>query len=1152
MKFDRLRLAGFKSFSDPVDFVIQPGLTGVVGPNGCGKSNLVEALRWVMGETSYKNMRASGMEDVIFSGSGRRAARSHAEVGLVLNNKDRTAPAAFNDAEVLEVTRRIDRDSGSTYRVNGKEVRARDVQLLFADASSGARSPALVRQGQIGEIIGAKPQARRLILEEAAGVSGLHSRRHEAELRLKAAEDNLVRVDDVLRQVEGQIDSLKRQAKQSVRYRGLASDIRKLEALARLIGWREADRAHFEARQRLEKDTLDVAELTRAQGEAATAQAIAASELPARREAAARAGAALQRLISARDALEAEEKRAKQRAADLARSLAQWAHDLAREEALIGDAEATEQRLSAERDDLAAKNAGGEADKAEAIARREKADASLTEVEAALQQAQAAISDLNARRNAYGAALAEETRRHQRFEAEAAQLTRDHEALARNAPDPNERTRLQENERTLAEEVAKVEAQALAAERAVAEVREAENQARGPLAERDRTAQRLQTEVRTLEKLLGSGGGGLFPPVVESIGVARGYEAALGAALGDDLDASINTAAPAHWMQLEGLEADPALPAGVESLASFVNAPEPLQRRLKQIGVVLRGEGRTLAAQLRTGQRLVSREGDLWRWDGFVAAAEAPTPAARRLAEKNRLTDLSREAEAARQAVELARADFEGAQAKTKAAAAEDASLRQRLRDARSALDLGRLTLASFERRSGEAATRLSALEAGKTRAEAALQESAERKVAAEAKMAEVAPNQELSLALERARARSAEARAAATEARAQEHALARDLQARQARITAIANELASWGERSAKAKTHIEEIAGRRAEATKELEALDDTPVEFARQRRALFAELETAEAERKRLSDELSSAEIALADIDRAAKHALEAMAAAREARAASEQRLEGASERQEALLIAIRGELEVEPHELAPLAGVGFDDDLPERSVIERKLENLKSERERLGSVNLRADEELGEVEGGRDKLIAERDDLTEAIKKLRHAIGLLNGEGRERLLAAFSVVNGHFQQLFATLFAGGTAELQLVESDDPLQAGLEIFARPPGKKPQTLTLLSGGEQALTAMALIFAVFLTNPSPICVLDEVDAPLDDYNVERFCNLLEEMRKRSDTRFVTITHNPVTMARMDRLFGVTMAEQGVSQIVSVDLTTAESYREAS
>src|SRR5579862_4046145 len=258
MKFDRLRLAGFKSFCDPVDFVIQPGLTGVVGPNGCGKSNLVEALRWVMGETSYKNMRASGMEDVIFSGSGKRASRNNAEVGLVLDNHERKAPAAFNDVDRLEITRRIDRDNGSTYRVNGKEVRARDVQLLFADASTGARSPALVRQGQIGEIIGAKPQARRLILEEAAGVSGLHSRRHEAELRLKGAEENLVRVDDVLRQVESQIDGLKRQAKQSVRYRGLAAEIRKLEALARLIAWREADRALLEARKKLDADTSEV------------------------------------------------------------------------------------------------------------------------------------------------------------------------------------------------------------------------------------------------------------------------------------------------------------------------------------------------------------------------------------------------------------------------------------------------------------------------------------------------------------------------------------------------------------------------------------------------------------------------------------------------------------------------------------------------------------------------------------------------------------------------------------------------------------------------------------------------------------------------------------------------------------------------------
>jgi chromosome segregation protein len=279
---------------------------------------------------------------------------------------------------------------------------------------------------------------------------------------------------------------------------------------------------------------------------------------------------------------------------------------------------------------------------------------------------------------------------------------------------------------------------------------------------------------------------------------------------------------------------------------------------------------------------------------------------------------------------------------------------------------------------------------------------------------------------------------------------------------------------------------------------------------------------------------------------------MSMAREARAASEERVEGARQRREALLHTIQVELETEPAALAAMAGLKTGETPLEHAQVERKLENLKQERERLGAVNLRADDELIEVEASRDRLTTERDDLTEAIKKLRHAIQNLNKEGRERLLAAFEVVNKHFGELFATLFEGGSAELQLIESDDPLEAGLELLARPPGKRPQVLTLLSGGEQALTAMALIFAVFLTNPSPICVLDEVDAPLDDSNVERFCDLLEEMRKRSDTRFVTITHNPITMARMDRLFGVTMAERGVSQLVSVDLAEAEQFLEAS
>ncbi len=353
MKFTKLHLAGFKTFVEATDFLIEPGLTGIVGPNGCGKSNLVDAMRWVMGENSSKTMRGTDMDDVIFAGSGGRPARNMAEVRLSLDNSDRTAPAGFNDAELLEVSRRIERDEGSTYRVNGREVRARDVQLLFADAASGSRSAAIVRQGTIGEIIAVKPQARRRILEEAAGVAGLHSRRHEAELRLKGAEENLLRLEDVLKQIEAQIDSLKRQARQAVRYRGLAADIRRQTALHALVNHRDASTALAAAERKLEADLLALAEETRRQAETARLQAVAAHELPPLRETEQAAAGELQKLVLARETLDGEEKRAKNRLAELERRLAQMNADLAREQALIEDAASVLARLDAEASELA-------------------------------------------------------------------------------------------------------------------------------------------------------------------------------------------------------------------------------------------------------------------------------------------------------------------------------------------------------------------------------------------------------------------------------------------------------------------------------------------------------------------------------------------------------------------------------------------------------------------------------------------------------------------------------------------------------------------------------------------------------------------------------------------------------------------------------
>ena len=1025
------------------------------------------------------------------------------------------------------------------------------MQLLFADASTGARSPSLVRQGQIGEIISAKPQARRLILEEAAGVSGLHSRRHEAELRLKGAEDNLVRVEDVLKQIDAQVDSLKRQARQSNRYRELAGAIRRQEALARLIAWREHEAAFADARRRLDADLIEVAERTRAQGEAARLQAIAAAALPGLREEEARRGAALHRIALARDALATEEKRAKEREAELERRMAQFTGDLQREEALIADAAGVVDRLAAE--DAALAHEGAQADENAVLAREAEQEAGrrLASAESELAEAQAAASDLAARRRALNDALAEEARRLARLEADYAAIERERGQLSAAGFEESERETRAKAVAELAEALTNAERETLAAEQRHAEAREIEARHRGPLAEAERAAQRLETEARTVAGLLGSDASGPWPRAVDAISVARGYEAALGAASGDDLEAAIDEAAPAHWSLIAPAGDDPALPAGADPLGQRVTAPPALARRLAQVGIVARADGKRLARALKPGQRLVSLEGDLWRWDGFVSAAEAPTAAARRLAEKNRLGDLEREAEAARQTVAALSVEAAGAARATSEAASAESDWRGRARSARAASDAARDAFAEFERKRAQTLSRLSAVEEAFSRAGAARDEAAERKTDAEAALQGLGPGDDVARSLDEAREAAARERTAFTDARAEAQSIARAREARAARRVAIAAERSSWTERLAHAQSRIAELAERKAEAEQERAALAEAPTDFARARRALADEHAQAESARKEAADALALGETALADADRAARQALESMSAAREQRAASEERVEGARLRGEELKHAILTELDCEPSGLAALADLKHGATPPGGVEVERRLENLRQERERLGAVNLRADDELVEVLASRDRLVSERDDLTEAIKRLRGAIGTLNQEGRERLIAAFDVVNAHFKDLFSTLFEGGQAELQLIESDDPLEAGLELLAQPPGKKPQTLTLLSGGEQALTALALIFAVFLTNPAPICVLDEVDAPLDDYNVERFCDLLEAMRKRADTRFVAITHNPITMARMDRLFGVTMAERGVSQLVSVELAEAEQFAEA-
>lgn len=1152
MKFSRLRLLGFKSFVEPGEFVIERGLTGIVGPNGCGKSNLVEALRWVMGESSYKNMRASGMDDVIFSGSGTRPARNTAEVTLFLDNSDRSAPSAFNDADELQVSRRIEREAGSLYRINGKEARAKDVQLLFADQSTGARSPSMVGQGRIGELIQAKPQARRALLEEAAGISGLHTRRHEAELRLKAAEQNLERLDDVVGELESQIESLKRQARQASRFKNLSADIRKAEATLLHLRWTLAKTQEGEARSALAIATALVGDRAAAQMAAAREQGIGAHRLPDLRDAEAAAAAAFQRLSIAKTQIEEEAGRIRARQLELDRRLQQLDGDIVREERMVRDNANILERLAAEEAALNTENAGAADREASTRAAVEQAASTLAASEAKLAGLTAERAEAAASRNQIERTLRDTAERRDRFARQLADVDRELSDIASRVAglaDPAEKQLLVEQALALLEET---EAAAIAAEQAVAEARAAESAARPPVQDAKAELARIETEARTLAKILNAASGDLFPSVLEQISVERGYETALGAALGEDLDVPLDRSAPVHWGQSEVQPGDAALPEGIKSLASVVRAPAQLARRLAQIGIADAGDGKRLQAQLAPGQRLVSREGALWRWDGFTASADAPTAAAQRLAQKNRLSELDAEAVHANRILRQAEEALAHAEQALAQASEAERNVRQAGRDAQHGLDAARNALAEAERAGGELSSRRAALDEARARIVDSHEETAAAFVEAEMLLQSAPDLGDLQVQLDQSAANVARDRATLADARAVHEGLRREAEARTRRLDAIGAERRNWLERAENASTQIAALGERKAEAEAERERLADAPDEIDAKRRALLSQLAEAESLRQAAGDRLQEAENKQSELDKAATSAIQSLAEARETRVRAEERLTAADERRLEVEARIQETLNTPPHLVIRHTGLEADSPTPEMTEIERQLDRLKIERERLGAVNLRAEEEQKELSDRLETIVSEREDIIEAIRKLRQAIQSLNREGRERLLAAFEVVNGHFQRLFSHLFGGGTAELQLIESDDPLEAGLEILARPPGKKPQTMTLLSGGEQALTAMSLIFAVFLTNPAPICVLDEVDAPLDDHNVERFCNLMDEMAATTETRFVIITHNPITMARMNRLFGVTMAEQGVSQLVSVDLQAAEALREAS
>ncbi len=1156
MRIKRLKLTGFKSFVEPTELHVERGLTGIVGPNGCGKSNLLEAIRWVMGEGSAKSLRGSGMEDVIFAGTAQRPSRDFAEVTLLAeHDPTENIPGiiANDDDHELEVVRRIERGAGSAYRANGRDVRAKDIALIFADAATGAHSPALVSQGRIGSIISAKPQERRMMLEEAAGISGLHVRRKDAEQKLRAAETNLNRLATILADMDVRAASLKKQARQAERYRKLTSEITVAEARLIFVRWKEAAAAAAAARVEADGAGAAVDAAAILQRELSDKQQTAVQGLAEARSVAMAARDAASDLATKLAQVQGERNQIIQRQADLSAQAIRIADDHAREGKLTHDAADALARLQAESVQLAAVIKARDEERPGLLRAVDNGERQARESEVALAKAMAEQARAEAELRVANAALTNARSRVERAVRDGARLADELAALGDEAQLEAERiaasAKVDALQNTLGQAIAQIEE--IEVERDAQQARRDDAQSVLSSVRADLAA--LVSECAALERALSKSDG---VKAIDKITVQPGYERALAAALGEDVNAAVGGDQGRRWsaatqtplvlsLSKDDMSRTPLphfdrLGANGDRLSAVVKGPAELSARLAMTIVVETDDGRDLAI----GERLVTRDGKLRRWDGFIAEDDGAT-AAEQLVRVNRMAMLDSmlpKAQADVSAAEATLADVNeaiaAAQTTLRAAQASaqvaETDLRQALRDADRAED------ALFRRRNASEALadRMVAADAESEAATADLS-------AAEAAYAALPDNGAHDVLVEKLNAQSEAARQLHLRAQADLASLDQAANQQRERRAVAQAEIRGWQDRSGEAERRIADMNKRRVEITGELEAMAGRPDDLAAQLQRLendkatlagkLAELQVAERQRE---DALRALEGELAA-------AAEAVSSAREQRAGAEARAENQDARRREMA-AISGERFECPPPLLPEKHSFAEEELSEASSESARLDRLQMDRERIGPVNLIAADELTELEEQVASGQAESEELSQAINRLRGSIGSLNREGRTRLLAAFETVDQHFRRLFATLFNGGQAHLALIDSDDPLEAGLEIFAQPPGKKLQSLTLLSGGEQALTAVALIFGLFLTNPAPICVLDEVDAPLDDANIERFCDLLDAMTKETETRYLIVTHNAVTMSRMHRLFGVTMVEQGVSRLVSVDLGGAE------
>ena len=854
MEFKKIQLNGFKSFAEKTDFLIEEGLTGIVGPNGCGKSNIVESLRWCMGETSAKSMRGSGMEDVIFSGTSNKPSKNIAEVLIALDNQDKDGPNQYNNLDHIEIRRKIEKDKGSKFYINNKEVRAKDAQMFFADLSTGAHSPSLISQGRIGALVTAKPVDRRAVLEEAAGIAGLHVRRHEAELRLDAAENNLKRADELRKQQEKQLANLQKQAEEATKYKVISEEIKKIEAGLYYLRLKDIDHEmkleneiNSEAEDEVGGFNMQINNIENLIKNETT-------KVSPLREKNIENLSKLQRLNLELKSLDEESDRTKKEIENIKNSLKTIEEDIDREKSIIIDATSNEKRLREEKNEL-------------------------IEID----------------------------------------------------------SKYYETEKKSDEDLAKA-------------------------------VEKLNEEQKSVEKIINIFGGENFEKNISKL---------------NEIKSQLNYAK--NYLKEQKLD-DVAniLETSNANLDDIINSFENSENKNKIKEIISKNEN-----------------------------------------------------------IKKFQEDYANSFSKNQSIKNESIK--------------------------------------------------------------------------------------------------------RNERIKTIETEIESWINLLTNSEKMVTELNARKNKLSEKLNKLETEPQTQAEKKGQISESLRTSEIEKQEDETTINEIDKKINSLRSDLSSTQEKMIQIRERRASSSATINGLKQRRNDLLERIQTELNLNENNVLEFSDLEKMENLPDTIDQEELLDARKRDREKLGSVNLRADEETNKYETEIKTMEQDRQDLVSAIIKLKESINELNQKGRVKLLDAFEKVNRKFNEVYTKLFNGGNAKLELVDSDDPLEAGLELLVSPPGKRLQSITLLSGGEQALTALSLIFAVFLTNPSPICVLDEVDAPLDDANVTRFCNLLDELTKITSTRFVIVTHHALTMSKMDRLYGITMPEKGISQLVAVDLQKAES-----